>query len=53
MSWSFVLQTVIYYSFSLIDVYELEHRMILKCSLIGGAVDTVTRITEAPRGGRP
>lgn len=43
MSWSFVLWTVIYYSFPLIDVYELKHKMILKCTLIEAAVDSVTR----------
>lgn len=48
MSWSFVLSTVIYYSFSFIDVYELKHKMILKCGLIETAVDTVTMITGAP-----
>lgn len=48
MSWSFVLPTVIYNSFSFIDVYELEHRMILKCSLIETAVDTVPVITDGP-----
>lgn len=46
MSWSFVLPTVIYNSFSFIDVYELEHKMILKCSLIETAVDTVPVITD-------
>lgn len=49
MSWSFVLQTVIYYSFSLIDVYELKHKMILKCTLIEAAVDSVTRGLTQPR----
>lgn len=48
MSWSFVLPTVIYNSFSFIDVYEQEHKMILKCSLIETAVDTVTVITDGP-----
>lgn len=48
MSWSFVLSTVIYYSFSFIDVYELKHKMILKCSLIEAAVDTVTMTAELP-----
>lgn len=42
MSQSFVLQTVIYYSFPLIDVYELKHGMMLKCALIEAAVDSVT-----------
>lgn len=49
MSRSFVLQTVIYYSFSLIDVYELEHKMILKCPLIEVALDSATGVPKPRR----